>query len=142
MNFTIIVSPKRARDKRAAPSVYDARLFGQDEILCSSNTVFLDAARHLLKSGRATPEDNLIMRHSGSDTEAVRAPICVAAKLSIEERDAGHHTVRFVPWKPIVASEHLLGNRSDAPEVPIDIAAASAPMRKNDTDGPVVSPLV
>lgn len=142
MNFTIIVSPKRARDKRAAPSVYDARLFGQDEILCSSHTVFLDAARSLLKCGRAMPDDTLIMQHDGSDTEALRAPVGVAAKYSIEERDAGPHIVRFVPWKPIVAAEHLLGNRSDTPEVPIDMAAASALARKNDIGSSADNPLV
>jgi hypothetical protein len=70
MDFTIIISPRRARDKRAAQSVYDARLIGEEELLCSSNTVFLDAARQLLRSGRADPDDELIMQHIGSSTEA------------------------------------------------------------------------
>ena len=104
MVFTIIVSPRRARDKRAAHSVYDARLIGEEELLCSSNTVFLDAARQLLRSGQAEPDDVLIMRHAGSDTESLWANIGDAAKLTIEERNAGPHSIRFVRWKPMVAA--------------------------------------
>jgi hypothetical protein len=104
MDIVIIVSPRRARDKRAAPSVYDARLSGNDQLFCSSNTIFFDAARKLLRSGCAAPEDVLIMKHAGSDLEALRATIGHAAKLTVEERDAGPHGIRFVPWKPMVAT--------------------------------------
>ena len=102
MDFTIIVSPRRAREKRAAPNVFDARLIGEEELLCSSNNVFCDAARRLLSSGRAEPDDVLLMRHAGSETLALRAKIGDAAKLTIEERDEGPHGIRFVPWKPMV----------------------------------------
>jgi hypothetical protein len=127
MKFTIIVSPKRVRDKRAVPSVYDARLFGQSEILCSSNTVFLDAARCLLNGGRATPDDTLIMQHDGSKTDALRAPVGVAARLSIEERVGGPHAVRFVPWKPIVLSGTFLGNRRRRHNSPLQLETQAGP---------------
>jgi hypothetical protein len=122
MDFTIIVSPRRARDKRAAPSVYDARLIGEEKLLCSSNTVFLDAARLLLRSGRAKPDDVLIMMHAGSATKALRATIGVAAKLTVEERDAGPHSARFVHWKPMVAAPDV--RRLISPQ---GMAAVSAP---------------
>lgn len=123
MDFTIIVSPRRARDKRAAPGVYDARLIGKDELLCSSNTVFLDAARELLRSGRAEPNDVLIMQHAGCTTEALRANIGIAAKLTIEERDAGPHSIHFVAWKPMVAIPRTAKNG------PRNMTAVSAPVR-------------
>ena len=123
MDYTIIVSPKRARDKRAAHSVYDARLVGEKELLCSSNTVFLDAARHLLKSGRAEPDDILIMQHASSNTEALRATVGTAAKLTIEERRTGPHCINFVPWKPMVTVPRTAkrGQRN--------MTAVSAPVR-------------
>jgi hypothetical protein len=132
MVFTIIVSPRRAREKRAAQNVYDARLIGENELLCSSNSVFLDAARKLLRSGRAKPDDVLIMLHAGSNTEALRANISAAAKLTIEERDAGPHSIRFVRWKPMTAAlttpkaERHTGERH---KVTQGMASVSAPVR-------------
>lgn len=123
MDFTIIVSPRRARDKRAAASVYDAHLIGDEELLCSSNTVFLDSARELLRSGRAQPHDILIMQHAGSNTEALRATVGAAAKLTIEERDAGLHGVRFVRWKPMGEVPTALRDGRQ------DMALVSAPVR-------------
>jgi hypothetical protein len=123
MVFAIIVSPRRTRDKRAAPNVYDARLIGEEELLCSSNTVFLDAARLLLSSRRAEPDDVLILQHAGSNTQALRASIGDAAKLTIEERDAGPHIIRFARWKPMGALPKTSAVRHR------NMAAVSAPAR-------------
>jgi hypothetical protein len=132
MNVTIIVSPKRTRDKRAAPNIYDARLSGEDEMLCSSSTVFLDAARCLLKSRRAMATDTLTMKHEGSETEALRAPVGIAARRSIEERDTGPHTVRFVAWKPMVPPEQLQRNRKNRLNSMSGLASALARTQKQD----------
>jgi hypothetical protein len=80
--------------------VYDAYLVGEDRILCSSKMPFLDAARVLLNDGIATPDDILVMRHAGSDVNALSAPAGVAAKLTIEEREISCRPPRFVRWKP------------------------------------------
>jgi hypothetical protein len=85
--------------------------------------VFLDAARELLRSGIAEPNDVLIMQHASSHTEALRANIGIAAKLTIEERDDGPHSIRFVAWKPLVAVPRK------AKSGPRNMTAVSAPVR-------------
>jgi hypothetical protein len=130
--FNIVVSPKKARDKRAAPGVFDVRLEGEPDILLSSRTPLLDAARHLLKTGQALPEDRLTMRHAGSETVSFDVNIAKAAKLSVEERDNGLRADRFVPWKPMdrVADEPASPGVSDEDR---NMADVTAPMRLNYT---------
>ena len=63
---------------------FEARLGAGGRLLvASSTTPFMDAARALLKLGYA-PDTILTMRHDGSTTEALRAPIGKAARLTTD----------------------------------------------------------
>jgi hypothetical protein len=76
---------------------FAARLDGR-VLVNSSRTPFLDAARRLIAEG-ADPSGIIIMRHRGSDVDALRARLGVAAGLTVEERDS--RTPRFVRWKAL-----------------------------------------
>lgn len=81
--FTVIVSPHVCRDGTKHPNAFEAQIGG--ELICTSETPLLDAARALLKAGKATPDDVLVMRHAGSDHDALRARVDVAARLMKSE---------------------------------------------------------
>ncbi len=88
---------------------FEARLGAGGRLLvASSTTPFLDAARALLKLGYA-PDTILTMRHDGSTTEALRAPIGKAARLTTDG-------VYFRPFRDCVAT----------PEKPPDQAAIAS----------------
>jgi hypothetical protein len=90
---TILITPAR-------PGRFDARLAGSDQYLVEgSRTPFCDAARALLAAGLADPGDTLAMRHAGSEHDALRARVGVAAKLTVDET-AGNGTPRFVRHRP------------------------------------------
>jgi hypothetical protein len=75
---------------------FQARLQQSNEILVkNSRQPFLDAARVLMEKG-ADPNALLVMKHSGSDSVALRAPLAKAAKLTVEE---GPHGPRFVAFR-------------------------------------------
>lgn len=63
---------------------FEARLESGRAVVKSSTTPFCDAARVLLGLGYS-PDTVLVMRHAGSQTEALRAPIGVAAGLEVAE---------------------------------------------------------
>jgi len=67
---------------------FEARLDGDDRVLCVSRTPFFDAARELVANGY-DPNLTLIMRHAGSDTDSLRAKLGTAASLTLEETDYG-----------------------------------------------------
>jgi hypothetical protein len=72
---------------------FQARLQQSNEVLVkNSRQPFLDAARVLMEKGY-DPNALLVMKHLGSDTIALRAPLGKAARLTIEE---GPHGPRFV----------------------------------------------
>jgi hypothetical protein len=85
----------------------------------------------------------LIMRHVGSDTDALLGTVGAAAKLTVLEPDKG--VVRFAPWRPFSASVpppsafpadplgRVPGDRQTAP------SAAPAPDAAR-TDSEAVSP--
>ena len=79
------------------PGQYEARLDGDDRVLCVSRTPFFSAARKLLAGGH-DPSLILVMRHAGSDTESLRATLGAAATLTVEETNYGPKLRR---WKPI-----------------------------------------
>ena len=79
------------------PWRYEARLDGDDRVLCSSTTPFFAAARKLLAEGHDRSV-MLVMRHAGSDTESLRATVGAAATLTVEETNYGPKLRR---WKPI-----------------------------------------
>jgi hypothetical protein len=128
MQFTIIVSPKRARVPRAAPDLYDARLADRDVVLCSSKEPFLDSARELLRLALARPEDTLRMRHEGSTTVALTSSVGAAAALAVSEANG---RPRFVPWRQFAGavSPPAPGPNTVASEV------ASPALAAQDGDG-------
>jgi hypothetical protein len=76
----------------AAPGRHEARL-GQ-VLLCTSPQPLLDGARVLLAAG-CDPSAKLVMRREGSDLDALRTRVCVAAGLTVDETN-----IRFARWKP------------------------------------------
>jgi hypothetical protein len=79
---------------------FDARLPDSAQFLIEGSRMpFCDAARALLSAGLAAPSDRLIMRYVGSEHDALRASVAVAAKLTVREETADGKP-RFVPWTP------------------------------------------
>jgi hypothetical protein len=79
-----------------APGHFSAELNGQP-VVVSSRQPFLDAARVLINLGADT-NSWIIMRHRGSDVDALRAKIGIAAALVVKEPDRGRvHFSRYVP---------------------------------------------
>jgi hypothetical protein len=76
---------------------YAARLDGETEILCKSYQPFCDGARRLIARGH-DPASLLVMRHQGSTTDALRARLSVAAKLTVRETQT--EPPRLCRWKP------------------------------------------
>jgi hypothetical protein len=66
------------------------------QVVASSKTPFLTAARVLLKDG-ADPAEILLMRHRRTGTDSLRGPIGKAALLAVRETDGAPRFVRFVP---------------------------------------------
>jgi hypothetical protein len=92
--LTVILSPA----PRSAGS-YEARLDGDDRVLCISRTPFFDAARELIADDH-DPNAELILRHAGSNTDSLRAELGTAASLTVEETGYGPRLRR---WRPIPA---------------------------------------
>jgi hypothetical protein len=95
----IVVAPsinsKGVRATSVYGLLYDAHLAGR-RIVERSTTPFFDAARRLVAEG-VDPSTPLIMRHSGSYHDALRATVGAAAKLTVEE---GSRRPNLRPWKP------------------------------------------
>lgn len=66
------------------------------EIVCTSRTPLLSAARRLLDRG-LPPDTPLAMRYAGSATIAMHTTIGLAAGLTVEERSGGGGP-RFAPY--------------------------------------------
>ena len=82
------------------PGKFDARL--GDRLLCQSTpTPFCDASRVMLAEGLAEPADTLVMRHAGSQVDALRATVAVAARLTVTDSRLGRP--RFAAWQPFIA---------------------------------------
>jgi hypothetical protein len=79
-----------------APGHFSAEVNGQP-VVVSSRQPLLDAARVLINLGADT-NSWIIMRHRGSDVDALRAKIGIAAALVVKEPDRGRvHFSRYVP---------------------------------------------
>ena len=89
-NHVIVVSPHMRSDGTRHSNAFEARLGGA--VLCVSETPLLDAARALLARGIARPDDTIVMRHAGSDVDAIRARVGVAADLTISDPAGGRRT--------------------------------------------------
>ena len=92
----IAVSPHVGADGTRYPNAFEARLAGA--VLCISETPLLDGARALLARGIAQPDDTIVMRHAGSDVDALRARVGVAADLAISD-PAGGRRIALRRWE-------------------------------------------
>ena len=97
--IVLIVLPSLNADGEKAYSsrgqLFDGSIDGR-RIVKRSTTPFCDAARVLLAEG-IKPDTILVMRHNGSASDALRASVWAAAKLTVQ--DAGGPP-RFKPWTP------------------------------------------
>jgi hypothetical protein len=73
---------------------FEARLEDGRMIVRASRTPFCDAARRLLDEG-VDPGTQLIMRHAGSETDALRSTVRVAAKLTVDNQKTVFH--KWIP---------------------------------------------
>ena len=96
-----------------SPGRYQAYLDGQQELLCVSRQPFLDSARKLLARGHDR-RTMLIMRCAGAKEWALRGPLGVAARLTVDE-----HNGTFAKWKAYSRSAVPPGNANSARKVPI-----------------------
>jgi hypothetical protein len=103
-----------------SPGRYQAYLGGQKELLCVSRQPFLDSARRLLGRGHER-RTLLVMQWTGSKDWALRAPLGVAAKLTVDE-----HNGTFAKWKPLSRSAVPSGNANMVRTVPNGRAAKKA----------------
>lgn len=100
----IIITPASSSGER-----FEARLYGEDRVLCVSRTPFFDAARELIAGGY-DPNLMLVLRHAGSDTDRLSAKLGTAASLTVEETDYGPKLRRWKAFsalavKPRIASD-------------------------------------
>jgi hypothetical protein len=86
--IVITVTP----DKR--PGRYRAHVGAEQEPLWVSRQPFVDGARKLIARGH-DPQTILVMRWAGTKDWALRGPIGVAAKLTVDD-----HNGAFAQWKP------------------------------------------
>ena len=82
----------------ARPGRYRAYVETEREPLCVSRQPFLDGARKLIARGH-DPQTTLVMRWAGAKDWALRGPLGVAAKLTVDE-----HNGTFAKWKPYSCS--------------------------------------
>jgi hypothetical protein len=112
--LVLVASPHIRSDGTKHPNAFDARLAGSDAVLCVSETPLLSSARALLAAGMAGPDDTIVMRHAGSDFDALRARVGAAAGLTIEDTPSG-------------GGPRLRQYRGISREAPLRIAQTSSP---------------
>jgi hypothetical protein len=78
--------------RQATPSRYEAG--HRQVLLCKSAQPLLDGACALLAAGCDSPA-RLVMRREGSNLDALRTRVGVAAGLTVDETN-----IRFARWKP------------------------------------------
>jgi hypothetical protein len=78
-----------------SPGCFSASVNGEIVII-SSRQPLLDACRYLLDA-RADPNSWVVMRHAGSDLEALRGKLGILAKLSVEDDRLGRP--KFRRWR-------------------------------------------
>jgi hypothetical protein len=109
---------------------FEARLDGNDRVLCVSRTPFFDAARKLLAQGY-DPNDLLMLRHAGSDTDILRAKLGTAASLSVEETDYGPKLRRWKPMPTLAVTPRIApDDRAATCPSPTHRAPVSGPLRR------------
>jgi hypothetical protein len=99
--FVLMVSPAFDADGCRASSgrglLFDAQLEGEERVLVRrTHQPLLDACRVLVADG-VNPATQIVMRHVGSQTDALVSTVGGAAKLRVKEDGA---PPRFRPWTP------------------------------------------
>ena len=89
----ISAMPARKLNGEPLPGKFEA-FYGEHRIVAASRTPFCDGARALLADGTAQPSDVLIMRHAGSQHDALKAAVGIAAMLTVDESE----TPRLHKW--------------------------------------------
>jgi hypothetical protein len=96
----LVISPVVKADGRRARSsrglVFEARIEGEDRVVVRSHQPLLDACRALVAAS-LDPETRIVMRHLGSEKDALIAKVGAAAKRRVKE-DNG--PPRFRTWTP------------------------------------------
>jgi hypothetical protein len=88
---TIVAAECPPAPNRQWAGLFEARL--GDRLLCMSRQPFLTAARVLVSEGH-DPDSVLVMRHTGSNADALSAKLGVAARLTVNETKPA-----FERWK-------------------------------------------
>jgi hypothetical protein len=123
-SLAIVIMETKQRNGR-----FEARLDGDDRVLCVSRTPFFDAARELVANGY-DPNLTLIMRHAGSDTDSLTAKLGTAASLTLEETDYGPKLRRWKPFSTLaVAPRNAPANRGKKARRPSAAPLAAGPGR-------------
>jgi hypothetical protein len=99
--LSILVSPAPSGIGR-----FEARLDGDDRVLCVSRTPFFDTARELVAAGY-DPNLTLILRRATSDTDDLWANLGTAASLTIEETDYGPKLRRWKPFSTLAVKPRI-----------------------------------
>jgi hypothetical protein len=94
--MAITVIAKSVGVTKTRGQIFDAYVEG-DKIVSRSTTPFLDACRVMLKEG-CPSSIPVIMRHMGSDHDALRSTVGHAAKLSVKDSSIGRPI--FGKWQP------------------------------------------
>jgi hypothetical protein len=102
------------------PGRYRSYVEAEQEPLCVSRQPFLDGARKLLARGH-DPQTMLIMRWAGAKDWALRGPLGVAAKLTVDD-----HNGTFAKWKPYSRSAVPAESAKSAKKLPQARAADKA----------------
>jgi len=92
---------------------FEARLDGDDHVLCVSRTPFFDAARELVADSY-DPNVTLFLRHAGSDTDCLRASLGTAASLTVEETPYGPKVRRWMPISTLAVTPRIAPGKQAA----------------------------
>jgi hypothetical protein len=110
-----------------APGRFSAQR-GDRLLVKSSRQPFLDAARRLLLDG-CDPGAIIIMRHAGSDIDALRSTAGAAAKLTVEEGDRTAPSIRS--WKAFPCTAVAPPIEPDKEDVSRPAAPSRTPRRSS-----------
>jgi hypothetical protein len=97
VKVVIIAAPALDRAGLRLAGKFDATVDGR-VLVHATKQPLLEGCRVLLAEG-VDPDAVAIMRHAGSSTDALRAKLGAAAKVTVAERDRGG--VRFEHWQPL-----------------------------------------
>src|SRR4051812_16839526 len=105
-DIILIVSERDKRD-----GIFDCHHDGR--YLCSSPSPFIDGCRHLLAHGY-DPTAKVIMRHTGSDIDALRGVLAQVAGVEIAGSRVGFRSARVRP----TLTTHGVFQAAQAPPMP------------------------